>query len=279
MTEAFYRLDSGWIAGFLLALMGVTLEVGYRLGKPRDHEKAKIMKDHVNAIQSGILGILALLLGFTFSLSLQRFDSRSSAVLAEANSIEMAALRADLLPAEWVEKARQTLLEYVDLRVEDGRVRLVPGSEHQRLTAAATEKQRVLWEIARSAMKSQPTSNLYAQFSQSIGDLMDGFARNNAGLQRHVPEVVLGLLFLTFLMAGLSVGFASGFAGHRPSFLSFILVGLIGILVFIILDLDRPRRGFIRVNQRSMEALQSSLRESMSVSKPSGHSPAPNSTP
>jgi uncharacterized membrane protein (Fun14 family) len=75
-----------------------------------------------------------------------------------------------------------------------------------------------------------------------------------------VPELVLLLLYATFLMAGAIVGYASGVAGHRPSFASYIMVALIVVLVFMILDLDRPRRGLIQVSQKSLVDLQASIR-------------------
>ena len=68
-------------------------------------------------------------------------------------------------------------------------------------------------------------------------------------LGRHVPELVLILLYGTFIMTGGVVGYAAGVAGHRTSFVTCILIMLIVILPFIIVDLDRPRRGLIRVSQ------------------------------
>jgi hypothetical protein len=70
---------------------------------------------------------------------------------------------------------------------------------------------------------------------------------------------VLFLLYGTFLMTCCVVGFTAGLTGHRTSFVTYIMIGLIVVLVFIIVDLDRPRRGLIQVNQHSMLVLQQSL--------------------
>jgi hypothetical protein len=82
--------------------------------------------------------------------------------------------------------------------------------------------------------------------------MFDSFGSRDAALSWHVPEIVLLLLYGTFLMTGIVLGFTSGLSGYRTSFVIYILVGLIVVLVYIVLDLDRPRRGFIHVNQQRM---------------------------
>jgi uncharacterized membrane protein (Fun14 family) len=89
--------------------------------------------------------------------------------------------------------------------------------------------------------------------------LIDSYGRRNAALERHVPEVVLFLLFGTFVMTLGIVGYAAGVAGHRVSSVVYIMVVLIVLLVFVIIDLDRPRRGLIEVSQKSLTELQTSI--------------------
>jgi hypothetical protein len=75
-----------------------------------------------------------------------------------------------------------------------------------------------------------------------------------------VPEAVLFLMFGTFILTASLVGYASGVSGHRASFATYILEVLIVFLVFIIIDLDRPRRGLIEVSHQSLIELQESVR-------------------
>jgi hypothetical protein len=98
MSEFVYATDSALIAALLFVSMALAIELGYRIGLTRKASADDAARAHVNAIQASIMGILALLLGFTFSLSLQRFDSRSAAVVDEANAIGTTWLRAQLLP-------------------------------------------------------------------------------------------------------------------------------------------------------------------------------------
>lgn len=254
-----YATSSALIAALLFVSMAIAIELGYRVGLARKATANDAARAHVNAIQASIMGILALLLGFTFSLSLQRFDSRSEAVVDEANAIGTTWLRAQLLPSELRDEAGALLAHYVDLRVAENSIALSSRSERAALLAQAGEAQNALWAQARRAVAIDPgpaTSGLYIQ---SLNETIDSFGRRNAALDRHVPELVLLVLYASFLLAGAILGFSCGIAGHRQSLATYLMVALIVVLVFIILDLDRPRRGLIEVSQQSLLELQATV--------------------
>jgi uncharacterized membrane protein (Fun14 family) len=260
MNEFMYDINTALIAALLFISMAVAMEAGYRIGLGRKGPVNEDRKTHINAIQAAILGILALLLGFTFSLSLQRFDSRSEAVVNEANAIGTAWLRAQLLPIAARAPSQDLLRRYLDLRVEAGAVPLDQRAAHAALLARAADAQASLWAIAAQAADAEPNTVRTGMYITSLNEMIDSFGRRDAALNRHVPEAVLLLVFATFLMAGAIVGFSSGVAGHRPSLVAHIMVALIVVLVFVILDLDRPRRGLIEVSQKSLVDLQAAVR-------------------
>jgi Protein of unknown function (DUF4239) len=267
MGEFLYDINSGLIAFVLFVSMAVAIELGYRIGGRRKSVVNEAAKEHINGIQGSILGILALLLGFTFSLALQRFDSRSEGVVDEANAIGTAYLRVQLLPTALRKDIQLRLRDYVDLRVQEGSMTLSASAERDALLAKTASQQTVLWADARKGIEVDPNIYAPALFVESVNQLIDSYGKRIAALNRHVPEVVLLLLYATFLMAGGIVGFSSGIAGHRPSLVSYLMVALIVVLVFIILDLDRPRRGLIQVSQASMVALQTAIRAEIGVEK------------
>lgn len=260
MQEFMYDINSALIAAALLVSMVIAIEIGYRCGFAGKSSADDASRSHINNIQSSIIGILALLLAFTFSLALQRFDSRSEAVVDEANAIGTTYLRALLLPAELRDNARRLLRDYAGLRVEAGTKTLVQREEQAALMAKAAQVQNALWDSARQAAAMDPNPVSTGLFIQSLNDMIDSFGRRDAALSRHVPEVVLLLLYATFLMVGGIVGYASGVSAHRPSMVSYLMVALIVVLVFIIIDLDRPRRGLIEVDQKSMRDLQAGMK-------------------
>ena len=256
MKEFMYNINSVLIAGVLLVSMVLAIEMGYRLGLRTQVAANDAFKTHVNTIGASLLGILALLLGFTFSLSLQRFDNRSQAVVEEANAIGTTYLRSQLLPASVRSDVQKLLREYLELRIQASAITLVDQAEREMLLAKANHAQTALWAYARQAAEEEPNPVTSGLFIQSLNELIDNFGKRDAALNRHVPEVVLLLLYVTFLMAGAIVGYGSGVAGYRTSFATYIMVALIVVLVFIIIDLERPRRGLIEVSQKSLIDLQ-----------------------
>ncbi|MAM88354.1 MAG: hypothetical protein CME36_13705 [unclassified Hahellaceae] len=259
MREIMYDQSSVAIAVALFVSMMIVVEIGYRLGTRTSGKASEPTKAQINTIQGSLLGILALLLGFTFSLALQRFDARSVAVVDEANAIGTTALRAQLLPDPLKAEVTDLLKQYTDNRVGAATVALDHEEQRAVLLTEGSQLLDQLWlkAIESAEMDGGPVRS--GLFIQALNDMIDEYTNRDAVLSRHVPELVLMLLHGTFLMTGLLVGYASGVSGHRASFVSYILIGLIVLLVFIIIDLDRPRRGLIEVDQKSLLDLQRSL--------------------
>lgn len=250
-----YDHNSFVIVTLLFVALLLAVEAGYRLGGNLEAHASKASKSQISAIQASLLGVLALLLGFTFSLSLQRFDSRSQAVVAEANAIGTALLRADLLPESSDPQIRRGIRRYIELRIIAGTISLDRHEDREDILAATAAIQTDLWSLAAKAAAEDPSPVRTGLFIQALNDAIDAYGERNAALNRHVPELVLFLLFGTFALTACLVGYSSGIARHRTTFPTYILMLLITFLVFIIIDLDRPRRGLIEVSQQSMLAL------------------------
>lgn len=259
MREFMYDLSSALIASILFASMALCIELGYRIGRRYQRSSDEPSKTQIITIQGSLIGILALLLGFTFSLSLQRFDSRSEAMVDEANAIGTAYLRAQLLPASVREPTLKALAGYLNLRVRAGTLSLDHAYQRQAMLDQASQQQALLWRYALQAAEEAPNPVTSGLFLQALNEMIDAYGRRDAALNRHVPEIVLSLLYTTFLMAGIILGYSAGVAGHRASFATYIMVGLIVLLVFLIIDLDRPRRGLIQVSHKSLVDLEKAM--------------------
>ncbi len=247
------------IAFVLFLSLLLTLEAGYRLGRRQANSTSAASKEHINGIQSAMLGILALLLGFTFSLALQRYDARSEAVVTEANAIGTTWLRTQLLPPAAQGPMQSALRDYVALRLAEGQTHLGDSETRGPLIERTAQMQSQLWDLARRAVQADPGPVTTGLFVQALNESIDAFGSREAALQRHVPGEVLALLYLTFLLCGGIVGYAAGIGGHRPSRVSIVLVLLIVVLVFLILDLDHPRSGWVQVSQQPLLDLQATM--------------------
>jgi hypothetical protein len=259
--ELLYGYSSLAIAAILFLSIIVFNETGFRVGRFVQVRTDSEVKTLTGSIQASILGLLALLLGFTFSMSMQRFDNRSMALIDEANAIGTAMLRVQLLPDKYEKEAKEYFRQYVDLRVAIGKLNLTKQEERKTYNKQITDLQSKLWSLAIAATYDDPRAVTTGAFVKSLNDVIDSQGRRNALLQMHVPEVVLILLFVVFISSGGILGYSAGLSGKRV-FAPIVLVSLlITLIVFIIIDLDRPKRGLIQVNQEVMIELQDTSHE------------------
>ena len=270
MSEFFYGQSSGTIAGVLVVAMAIATEAGYLLGRNvGSRSDDEPYRSHINGLQGSLLGVLALLLGFTLSLALQRFDHRSETVVEEANAIGTAYLRSQILTPALRDEVLRSFQRYVDLRVRECAISTDRTTERDALLGEASKVRNELWDQARRAAALDPNMVTTGLYIQSLNDAIDAFGRREAALRRHVPEVALILLVCTLLASGWMVGLTSGIAGHRPSVATYVLSTLILLLLLIIIDLDRPRRGLIRIDQSSMVELKSEIDSAAAAGAPS----------
>lgn len=251
-----YNHSSILIAVILLASILLGYEICFRIGKLFQQKTDHEVKAQTNAIQAGILGLLALLLGFTFNMALQRFDNRSYAVIKEANTIGTALLRTKLLPAPYDSINYSLLQKYVDLRIEISSLDLTQVTERESISKRTDKIQSEIWKNAIRATEIDSRAVTTGYFITSLNDVIDSRGERNAILQRHVPEVILFLLFFVFILGGALMGYSSGIGLKRAYIPTIMFTVLIVLVVFIIIDLDRPKRGLIKVKQDSLIELR-----------------------
>jgi hypothetical protein len=244
-------------SGFLAALVGVA-ELGYRLSR-RVHPGDAEVSSQVAATQAAVLGLLALLLGFTFSLAMARFEARKELLRDEANAIGTTYLRSELLPEPMRGRVAGLLRNYLSTRFELHEVSFMPDKlleVHQRSSVL----QSLLWADAVSAARAAPESEMVALFVDSLNETIDMHGMRMAAVRNHVPSWIFVLLFLVAIVALGLTGYASG-PKHKQAFVLNSLVALlIGAVTLLIFDLHRPARGFIRVELASMEDLRASMK-------------------
>jgi ribose/xylose/arabinose/galactoside ABC-type transport system permease subunit len=251
-----YNVNSILLVAILMALILIVYEICFRIGRFFQRKTDQEIKSQTNTIQVGILGLLALLLGFTFNMALQRFDNRSHAIINEANSIGTAMLRTQLLPKPYDSLAYSLLQQYVDLRLKISTNDLTKIEERTSINKETDELQKKIWETSIKAAEIDPRPVTTGYFITSLNDVIDSRGERNAILQRHVPEVILFLLFLVFIINGALMGYSSGLGLKRAYIPTVMLTILIVMVVFIIIDLDRPKRGLIKVKQDSLIELK-----------------------
>jgi hypothetical protein len=244
-------------AVFLVQLAGgwVVLEAGYRAGRWR-HERTAEEKDApVGAMVAAILGLVAFMLAFTFGLAAARFDAKRQTVLEEANAIGTTYLRTQLLPEPQKSETAKLLRDYVDVRV-----RAVQEGNIAEAITQSEKLQELIWQQAVAAADKDHGSIMTGLFVQSLNEMIDVHAKRLlAGVRGRIP---LTLWYVLFALAGLGIcamGYQAGLSATRRSPAMMALVVAFAGVLFLIVDLDRGREGFLTVDQTAMTDLQRSM--------------------
>jgi len=258
--EMLYGLNEWLIALIICTLFLCAIEIGFRLGRREKSKDNELTKSQINMLQAASLGLLALLLGFTFSMALARFDTRKQLVLEEANAIGTTYLRAQLLPDPARKEVSDLLRRYVDVRLEFYQSG-INQRKLQRVDEETDKIHKALWAYAIAAGGQDSRAIPTGLFIQTLNEVIDLHAKRVTAMENHVPEnIFLVLLIVAMLSLGL-VGYGSGMAKNRNLLPTLISIILIASVILLIMDLDRPRRGFIKVSQQSLSDLRENLKK------------------
>lgn len=240
-----------WLGLFLLMLLAEALGAALRRGRRHGDGDGKGQEE---IILSAVLGLLALLLGFTFSLAVDRFEIRRQLVLQEANAIGTAYLRAQLL-----EEPDRTRMSRLLVRYTDTRIALATAAPRQTRALLKANDALVteIWKAVKASyppIRQDPFAAVYVDAINSMIDI--GSARVVARLAR-VPPAVLIVLFVYVLTAAAVIGYV--LQGARSRFTASFLLGLLSLFLVLIVDVNRPRAGAVREGQGPMESLRQTM--------------------
>jgi hypothetical protein len=201
-----------------------------------------------------ILALLAFLLAVTMGMASDRFDARRALVLAEANAIGTAYLRAGYLPEPASSQARELLRQYVPLRIVTSDTTDIHGAIDQSNLILAQ-----LWTVTEGVARTNG-SDVVALYVDAVNQTIDLHeSRVTAGLYARVPETVLLLLVGGAALSLGMVGYSAGLTRRRSPLSAVVLVIALGAVITIVVDLDRPREGFIQVSQQPLLDLQQQI--------------------
>lgn len=139
MNHALYEVSGGVIALVLSCSMLLAIVVGYRLGHKKQFPASDPIKSQFSAIQGSLLGLVSLLLGFSFSLAVNHYDHRSQAMVEEANAIGTTYLRAHSLSVSVREETLALLRKYVDVRTQASQITLADEVSREPLLREASQ--------------------------------------------------------------------------------------------------------------------------------------------
>lgn len=243
-----------WIGLALAAALLAMLEIGYRVG-------ARIARPEGDGgggpdlLLSAVLGLLALLLGFTFSLALNRYEARRDLVQQEANALGTLWLRADLMVEPVRTPLKAEILTYAKARLAWS------ATEVRGAGLAETQAEQArIWALVRTAVRTEPVGELSLALIEATNEAFDVASARASSRVVTIPPRVLQVLGLYALLSALMLGYVLGASGRLHRVAADLLLVLLTLAMALIIDLDRPLGGAIRVSQAPLEAALADMR-------------------
>jgi len=253
-----YEQGALWTVTVLMALMVLVFELAYRAGRRWHSDTHDAGREVFVAVKVSLLGLLALLLAFTFGMAADRYAERQRLVMDEANMLHRVLLYSSVLPEQARARFQKSLGQLVDARLAFFDARQNLGLVEQAI-ARTEELHGQMWEIVKNEALLNPWGRGVEDLMRSLNDEWSLHRQRAHAFENRVPDGVVLLLFGGALIALAAVGFAAGIANHRGTTGKWLLVVLLGGTILIVLDLDRPRRGIFRISQEPMVHLKALL--------------------
>ncbi len=235
---SFITLWLSALAGFLL-----------RKGRPENDGD----REDFTIVQGAALTLLGLLIGFTFSMAISRYEQRKIYEEAEANAIGTEYFRAGLLPAADAARTRDLLSNYLDQRVLFYTTR--DGQSLRQIDTKTTELQNEMWSVVQARAGSEPTV-VAALAVAGMNDVLNSQGYTQFAWWNRIP--VEAWILLAVIAVGCNLLF--GYGAHRRSVLFIVLPLAVSLSFFLIADIDSPRGGLIRVQPQNLLSLSQSMR-------------------
>lgn len=243
-----FALIAAATVGGLFAAMLWLAAIGRRIGLARFKSDPEAAADEGGPAEAAVFGLLGLLIAFTFSGAASRFEDRRHLVGQEANAIGTAYLRVDLLPGDSQREIRDLFRRYVGMRATVYQ-HVTDEREVLARLAATDGLQKEIWNKALAAAKRPDAAiNAAILLVPALNEMIDITTTRVVASQNHPPPAVFILLSGLCLVAALLIG--QGTASHQPRrwFYPIVFAAILSTTVYVIVDIEYPRLGFIRID-------------------------------
>lgn len=239
-----------------VALVLIPLYLGERYGKHSLKKSGDIKEGPIGSVVGASFALLAFLLAFTFQIVESRYGARKELVLKESGEIRTAYHLAGLIPDSLKKPARELLKEYVDIRL----TAFNDPSRVPFLLKRSAEIIDELWKSAEYLNTIDRSSEAYSLFASSVISVSETFhERKIVALNYKIPNAILVILSIITVFCMLLLGYQIGVSGKINFLLNLFLALIFGVVIWLILVLDRPELGVAKINQQPLIDLQLEL--------------------
>jgi hypothetical protein len=261
MDESIYTASSSWLyrqhpiclVAVLMVVMTVTAEIGFRLGRRWHPRTDDARRGHLASVMGSLLGLLALLLSFTFAMSANRYDTRRQMVMSEANALGTLYLQSSVLPDAPRKAFKQILRQYVAFRAQAALLRHdASAKETAQAIAQAEGLQDQMLNVIKTSAELEPPAKSTDVMLRGLIEAVSVYRSRVFALESRVPDSIIWLILAGSATAMGAVGLSGGLGNHRGVPARVILTILLCGTIYVVLDLDRPHEGLIKISQTPM---------------------------
>jgi hypothetical protein len=211
-------------------------------------------QEDFNTVQTATLTLLVLIIGFSFSMAVTRYDQRKNYEEAEANAIGTEYVRADLLPAEHAARARELLTKYLDRRIAFYEAH--DGRDIRQIDVDTAKLQAELWSAVLQTAGAQPTA-VVALAVSGMNDVLNSQGYTQVAWLNRIPSGAWALMGLIAVASNFLVGYGQR---AKSALILVVLPMIISVSFFLVADIDSPRGGIIRVIPQNLILLLDSIK-------------------
>ncbi len=240
MRSSWLDSQNTWlIVAILLLVMTLAADAAFRVGRRMNKNALDAGKGHFGSVLGSLLGLLALLLSFTFGMATQRYEARRLLMIEDAGTIGTLYMRSSLLPEPERLKFKPLLREYLDLRPQTisqlGHPKEFENTENQS-RALLTKMFAVSREMAQAVPPVKGSDDLIKAYL----DVLVSQARRLSALSNRVPDSIIWMLLGAATMGMIAIGYSAGLGNHRGMPARILLSVLVCGTIYVVIDLDRP---------------------------------------
>ena len=230
---------------FVFILVTLSYWAGNRLRMRAISRDPEHVKTDVKTINGMLIGLLGLLLAFTFSMANSRYDDRRKVIIEEANTIGTTILRTDMYPDSIRIPLRSLLKDYVESRI----AYYAAGSDVKKALAEFQNAQVLsgkVWRLVTDYSKVNESTTRTSQMIQTLNDTIDITTTRLSASEGTIPDSIMYFLFILSMCTSFLMGYDQGSKIEWLIVIGFSLA--LSATIFSIVDLDRPRSGLIDMN-------------------------------
>ena len=238
-----------------VALLWLAAQMGAACRRRRPLQDEE--REDFNVVQAATLTLLGLIIGFTFSMAVNRYDQRKNYEEAEANAIGTEYVRAGLLPAADAAKVQAQLQKYTRLRIRFYETR--DPEELRQVNGDTAQLQAEMWAAVQAPALAQPTPVISLAVA-GMNDVLNSQGYTQAAWWNRIPTSAWSLMIAIAVCCNVLVGYGARGARAKASLL-LVLPLVVSISFLLVADIDSPRHGFIHVVPQNLESLSQSFRK------------------